>query len=417
MGRGARDNRPYVKPVEKIELSKENIPLRAVAAVVFLLIGVGALTYAVSQFFSTEPGWQTIEAGTSEGPTCGDEFVLLYEAGASGRSAREEGRDLSQLYTRACRTAFQLFHTELTFEGVVSLKEINDRPNEALEVDPALYQAFEAVRAAGDRSVYLGPVYARYNDLFYCGDDSQLTDFDPRLSPEVAEEYAAVAAFAGDPASIDVELLGDNRIRLRVSEEYLAYARENGVQRFLDFGWMKNAFVADYLADTLAEGGFTNGAVSSVDGFARCLDGREGRYGLNLLGQLEEGRAVQAGTVEYQGPMSLVSLRSFPAVAGDETRYYRLKNGQVRTLYLDPADGLCRGAADFLAVYSAGRSCAQLAMEAAPVFIAETLDRAALERLASEGVSAVSCQDRTIWAGDPSLTVSGLYQGFTLTRG
>ena len=48
MGRGARDNRPYVKPVEKIELSKENIPLRAVAAVVFLLIGVGALTYAVS---------------------------------------------------------------------------------------------------------------------------------------------------------------------------------------------------------------------------------------------------------------------------------------------------------------------------------------------------------------------------------
>ena len=145
MGRGARDNRPYVKPVEKIELSKENIPLRAVAAVVFLLIGVGALTYAVSQFFSTEPGWQTIEAGTSEGPTCGDEFVLLYEAGASGRSAREEGRDLSQLYTRACRTAFQLFHTELTFEGVVSLKEINDRPNEALEVDPALYRAFEAV--------------------------------------------------------------------------------------------------------------------------------------------------------------------------------------------------------------------------------------------------------------------------------
>ena len=45
----------------------------------------------------------------------------------------------------------------------------------------------------------------------------------------------------------------------------------------------------------------------------------------------------------------------------------------------------------------------------------EKLDRAALERLAAEGVSAVSCQGRTIWAGDPSLTVSGLYQGFPLT--
>lgn len=403
--------------MEKIELSQEKTALRAVAAVVFLLIGVGALTYAVSQFFSTEPGWQTIQAGTSGGPTCGDDFVFLYEAGASGRSARKEGRDLNELYTQACRTAFQLFHTELSFEGVVNLKEINDHPNEALEADPALYRAFEAVREAGDRNVYLGPVYARYGDLFDCGDDSQLADFDPRLSPEVAEEYAAVAAYAGDPASIDVELLGDNQIRLRVSEEYLAYARENGIQRFLDFGWMKNAFIADYLADTLTENGFTNGSVSSVDGFARCLDGREGRYGLNLMGLLEDGRAVQAGTMEYQGPMSLVSLRSFPAAEGDEARYYRLKNGEIRTLYLDPADGLCRGAADFLAVYAGDWSCARLAMEAAPVFIAEDLDREALEGLSSEGISAVACQGRTIWASGPPSAVSGLYEGFTLTQG
>lgn len=403
--------------MEKIELSKENTALRAVAAAVFLLIGVGALAYAVSQFFSTEPGWQAIQAGTSGGPTCGDEFVFLYEAGASGRSARKEGQDLNELYTQACRTAFQLFHTEMSFEGVVNLKEINDRPNEALEVDPALYRAFEAVREAGDRNVYLGPVYARYGDLFDCEDDSQLADFDPRLSPEVAEEYAAVAAYARDPASIDVELLGGSQIRLRVSENYLAYARENGIQRFLDFGWMENAFIADYLADTLAENGFTNGAVSSVDGFARCLDGREGRYGLNLMGLLEDGRAVQAGTMEYQGPMSLVSLRSFPAAAGDEARCYRLKNGETRTMYLDPADGLCRGVADFLAVYAGDWSCARLAMEAAPVFIAETLDREALERLSAEGVGAVSCQGRTIWTGDPPPAVSGLYDGFTLNSG
>lgn len=403
--------------MEKIELSQEKTALRAVAAVVFLLIGVGALTYAVSQFFTTEPGWQTIQAGTSGGPTCGDEFVFLYEVGVSGRSARKEGQDLNELYTQACRTAFQLFHTEMSFEGVVNLKEINDRPNEALEVDPALYRAFEAVREAGDRNVYLGPVYARYGDLFDCGDDSQLADFDPRLSPEVAEEYAAVSAYAGDPASIDVELLGDNQIRLRVSEDYLAYARENGIQRFLDFGWMENAFIADYLADTMTENGFTNGAISSVDGFARCLDGGGDRYGLNLMGLLEDGRAVQAGTMEYQGPMSLVSLRSFPAAEGDEARYYRLKNGEIRTLYLDPADGLCRGAADFLAVCAGDWSCARLAMEAAPVFIAEDLDREALEGLISEGAGAVFCQGRTVWASDPSLTVSGLYDGFILTQG
>ena len=71
MGRKARDNRPHVKPVEKIQLSEENTALRAVAAVLFLVIGVSALAYAVNRLLSSEPGWQIVEAVTSDGPTCG----------------------------------------------------------------------------------------------------------------------------------------------------------------------------------------------------------------------------------------------------------------------------------------------------------------------------------------------------------
>lgn len=162
--------------MRKIELSGEKTALRAAAAVVFLLIGVGALTYAVSRLFAVEPGWQAVQAGTSDGPTCGDEFVFLYEVGASGRSAREERREVTRLYTQACRKAYQLFHTAERFEDVVSLKELSSRPNEALEVDPALYRAFEAVQEAGDRNVYLGPVYARsrVTACRLCADDTPL---------------------------------------------------------------------------------------------------------------------------------------------------------------------------------------------------------------------------------------------------
>ena len=372
MGRSARDKRPQVKPVQKIELSWEKTGLRAVAAVVCLLVGAGALVYAVSQLFTTEPGWQTIQAGTADGTTCGDEFVFLYEVGASGRSAREESRALTQLYTQACRKAYQLFHTGERFEGVVNLKEINGRPNQVLTVDEALYRAFEAVQGAEDRTIYLGPVYARYNDLFLCGDDAQLVDFDPRLNPEVAEEYAAIAAYARDPEAIDVELLEDNQICLRVSEDYLAYAQREGIERFLDFGWMRNAFVADYLAEAMIGAGFTCGTISSYDGFARCLDDREGTYALPLLDWLGD-RPIEAGTLEYQGPMSLVSLRSFPAAEGDEYRYYRLKNGEVRTLYLDPYDsGLCKLGSDSwgsVVCYSPARGCAELAMGVGQAYI------------------------------------------------
>jgi len=380
-----------------------------VAAVLFLIIGAAALAYAFSRLFAQEPGWQTIQAGTGGGPTCGEDFTFLYELGASGRPAGEEGRAVTQLYTQACRKAFQLFHTDESFEGVVNLRDIDQRPNEVLEVDPALYRAFKAVQEAGDRTLYLGPIVARYDDLFYCEDDPQLVDFDPRLSGEVAEEYAAVAAFANDPEQIDVELLGENKIRLRVSEEYLAYARREEIDRFLDFGWMKNAFIADYLAETMIEAGYTCGSISSADGFARCLDGREGSYGLHILDRLED-RPIQAGTLEYQGPMSLVSFRAFPAAEGDGHRYYRLKNGEIRTLYLDPRDGLCKLGVDSAACYSPTLSCAQIAMKAAPALIADEIRGDLLEELAGEGVRHILCRDRTLYVSDPDVSLTGLYE-------
>lgn len=415
MARYARDNRPHVKPVEKIQLSEDSTVRRAAAAVLFLLLGAAALTYAFTHLLTAESGWQTIQTGASEGATCGEEFNFQYELGAEGRSAAAESRALTQLYTQACQTAYRLFHTVESFEGVVNLREINLRPNEVLEVEEVLYRAFETVQKAGDRTVYLGPVYARYEDLFYCEDDVQLVDFDPRLSRSVAEEYAGIAAYAADPAHIDVELLGENRIRLRVSEEYLAYARQEGIDRFLDFGWMRNAFITDYLAETIMDGGYTRGCITSFDGFARCLDSRDVGYGLNLLEQ-REGSPIQVGAMEYQGPMSLIGLRTFPAAAGDERRLYRLRNGETRTLYLDPADGLCRSAADSMVFYSRVRSCAELALEAAPVFIADTLEPAAVQGLSGRDVQFILCWDERLYTADPELTVTNLREGCVLLR-
>lgn len=395
--------------MEKIQLSENNVGRRAIAAVLLLVIGAAALTYSVSRLFTPEVGWQTIEAGTSDGPTCADNFTLLYELGAGDQDSRSENRRLVQVYTQACQTAFRLFHTMERFEGVTNLCDINGQPNRTLSVDPALYSAFEAVQAAGDRTVYLGPVWARYSDLFFCQDDSQIADFDPWTSEAVAGEYAAVAAYAGDPAHINVELLGENRICLRVSEEYLAYAAREGIDRFLDFGWMENAFIADYLADTLAGAGFTRGVLSSDDGFARCLDGRDTAFTLNLYGW-EGDRPIEAGTMEYQGPMSMVSLRGFPVTQGDWQRFYQLKDGQFRTPFLDPADGKCRASADCLVCWSEETGCAGLAIAAAPVFAAGEFDPVSLERMAGEGIYALWCEDRVFSSTDRSLDIQNLYQ-------
>ena len=394
--------------MERIQLNDQNLGRRIVIVLALVLVGGAALAYSVGQMFSAQSGWQAIEASTSQGPTCASELVFFYELGAGEASAAAEGRALTALYSDACRKLFQLFHTVEGFEGVTNLRDLSLHPNETLVVDGALYRAFEAVQRRGDRTVYLGPVYARYGDLFFCQDDAQLVDFDPRLSEDVRREYGELAAFARDPGAIDLRLLGDNQVCLYVSEEYLAYARREGVERFLDFGWLKNAFIVDELAAVMVENGFTHGTISSYDGFQRNLDGRETGYSLNVL-DFAGGTLYPAAVLEYRGPRSIVCLRDYPAQELDWQRIYQPKTGGVRTTYLSPADGLCRSAVHDLICYSGEAGCGEIALRIAPVYVADTLDAQALDGLAGEGIQSIYCRDRVIHATEPGAGLTNIY--------
>lgn len=405
--------------MEKIQLPEGNVRRRLIAAAILLVIGGAALAYAFTQLMTPETGWQTIEAGTSQGPGCGDELVFRYELGAGGASPGTEHRAVSALYSDACRTLYQMFHATEGFEGVTNLRELSRHPNETLTVDATLYRALEAVRRSGDRTIYLGPVYDRYNGLFSCQDDGQRWEFDPWRNPDVAQEYETLAAYAQNPEAIDLRLLGDNQVCLDVSEDYLAFAQREGVERFLDFGWLKNAFVVDALAELLIENGFTHGVLSSYDGFQRNLDSRETDYSLNVL-DYGEGVLYPAAVLNYRGPRSMACLRDFAVERLDWRRIYRPEGGEARTTYLSPEDGVCRSAVRSLIGYSARAGCGEIALGLAPVYVAEELETGALDGLAREGIQSIYCRDRVIYATEPGVNLTNLYEGggvrYTLAR-
>lgn len=414
MKRTAKDRGgpPPSAPVEHIEVSGERVGLRVAFFIGFLLIGVGMMAYAASQMISPTPQseWITVTARSSEGPSCGQEFAFIYRLKGGEMSPDKEKRAVTDCYSQLCRRAFQLFHTVEEFEGMNNLYTINHHPNEALEVDQGLYDAFAAAERTGNRAIYLGPVYSRYGNLFSCSDDSQLVDFDPILAPEVAQEYAEIAAFANDPQSIQIELLGERRIKLAVSEEYLAYAQREGVEDLIDFGWMRNAFIADFLAQGLAEQGYAAGTLTSYDGFTRNLDNTATSYSLNIHDR--SGEAVYgAAVMTYQGPMSIVSLRDYPTNDLDQYRFYQLSNGEVRTSYLDPADGRPKNALHNLTSYASDRGCGEVLLEIMPVYIAATFQPEALAPLAEDGIHSVYCQDRVVHHTDPALVLEQLYDG------
>ncbi len=364
---------------------------RLAAAVLLLAVGVVALVYGITSLFAVERGWQTVQASSSAEMNCGGDFTLLYDLGSSGAAPAAEKKALVGVYTQAVVKAYRLFTNDGEAEDERNIWYLNRHPNETVTVDPALYAALEQVSAAGDRALYLGPVYEAYDGIFYCQDDAQAAGFDPRQDQALRSYFARCAGFANDSAAVDVTLLGEDRVRLSVSDEYLAFAREQQIESFIDFYWMKNAFIIDYLADTLADNGYTNGVLSSFDGFVRNLSGTGEPFALELY-----DRGTSAGTVTYTGPMSFVCLRSYPLNGQARQYYYELADGQVRSACLDTADGLCRAALDDLVVCARDMGCGEMLLRARPLYAADRLDSRALDTLHAAGMGTVLCDGGAI---------------------
>ena len=410
MGRTARDKRPYVPPVQKIELNARHTKLRLALALILFALGVSLIVFSLNSRSSVEAGWAEIEAETSGDASCAADFTFLYPLGTTASPAAERGA-LVRLYSEACVDAYRLFSNDAEFDGVVNVRSLNLRPNEGIAVDAALYRAFERVAESGDRSLYLAPVYEIYSGVFHCEDASQTAEFDPRQNGELCAWCESVCAYVNDPAQVNLELLGGNRVRLRVSDEYLAFARSEEIESFIDFYWMKNAFIADELAERLTASGYSIGTLSSCDGFARNLDAAgETDYALNLYDRV--GATVYpAAVMRYRGARAIVSLRGYPGDPSDGRYYRALPGGEMRTPHLDARDGLCRDAINDLTAYSTDAGCAEILLKLIPVYIADEFDAAALDDLAREGVYSVYCENAAIHHTEDALSLTQLYAG------
>jgi len=408
MSKHARDRRPYIKPVTRLELSETNIKFRWIAIAVLLSIAVVAIGYGFSLALRKEPGWQTVTP-LSEKVNCSSDFVLMYEFDGAEENPTVAYKRLEAAYQQLTENGYRLFNPEA--EGTDNLHGLNARVNQQVTVAPELYRALEQIDASGNRHVFLGPVRELYEPVFLSATDGEAMLYDPMKEPERAELVRRTAEYCADPQMVSLELLGDNKACLRVSEEYLAFAEEYGIEVFLDLGWMKNAFIADYMAEELAAQGFVRGYLASNDGFTRNLDVRGAEYTVNLFHRQGNDIRMPANFF-YSGPMSLVSLRDYPMSDADRWNYYAYADGSFTSVYLDPADGMCRTSIDGITAYSRSAGCGEMALKLAPVFIAETFDAEALERLAQEGIQSVRCVENSLVCTDeeaPFRIVDGQY--------
>lgn len=398
---GGGDRRPRIKPVKQIELSGKHLTLRFVGFALFLIVAVVSLGYGLSQLVSTEPGWQEIQVSASE-MHCGGDFTLSYYfTGSDGTGVK---RRVTRVYSDVAVSGYRLFHGTEQFDGVVNPAYISAHPGETLTVDEALYSAFSTLEAAGNRLLYLGAVYELYDGLFVCTEDRETVNYDPYTNPEVAAYYQSIADFAKDPNSIRLELLGNHQVRLTISDDYRKFVEENEIVRLLDFSWMKNAFLSDYLADKLCAAGFSSGFLTSQDGFYRSLSLEQSDFQFRLYDDLGDRQMIVA-SLRVTGKKAMIYLHAFPIGNAENSGYYRLQNGEIRTPYVDITDGRCRASAQGMLSYSSELGCAQMLMQMIPVYVADSHEDEALRAMRQSGIDTVLVQTGKITATEQGLAI------------
>ncbi len=388
-----------VQKVTKVELddSDKNIKRKLILVALLLVFGVTMIVLSVSRIMRKDAEWTTIKANVSKNQgSCGEEFVLQYELGRDGQNATTENKKLNILYSDLCRKAYGLFSATVSDSMEHNLYYINHNVNTEIEIEPALYEALKLMEEKGNRQLYMGAFFASYDDIFFAEDDATASQYDTNQDVQLAEFRQELADFAKSEADIKLEFLADHRVVLKVSEAYQEYAKENEVTNYIDFFFLKNAFVCDYLADNLVENGYTHGYLSSFDGYTRNLDEQTGdtttKYAQNIMGyEREQKQVMVAATMEYTGKKSIVCFKNFPITDMDQQYFYQYEDGRIKTPYVIAGATEDHCGVDYMMCYSDAASCSEIALEMLPVYTGEEI-----RALKGQNIDTIFCDKNVV---------------------
>jgi len=400
MSRHAKDRRPHLPPVNRIELSEENTRRRWVLLIALIVVAVVSIGLGIHYALDVEPGWHEIQAQCDE-PNYSGEFVLMYDFSQTGGDAAAEQKTLSLLYSEAMEESYRIFDKDAQVDGLMNLHYLSTHPNETITVAESLYASLNLLASYDNRCIYLAPVYAEYNRILNAETEVEARLYDPRYDPDAAAYVAQLMAFVREESAVSLELLGNNQVILNVSEEYLSFAAENEILEFLDLGWLRNAFVADYTAQKLLDRGYTAGYLASFDGYTRSLS-NGGELNLNIFHR--EGTDIYApARMTYQAPMSIVSLRDYP-LSGRDLRYYHVyEDDTITSSLIDPKDGDCETSISGLTCYGRNVGCAEILLEMLPVFFDDSFNADRLKDMNAHGIHAIWCDTGILYCNDADL--------------
>ena len=404
MKREARDIRDRMpKPVRRIPLSDTVSRPRLIFALIALAVAAGAFYLGFSGLLHTDPGWTVIEAESRYNSL----FSFSYLLGQTGASPRTEQKTVTAIYTLALDQAGLALDARQVSEDPRNLAWLNAHPNTETEVAPLLYRALEQSLSAG-RWVFLGPLYELSDSLSASASDAEAAQMDPRRNADSDAFRRELLPLLQSEDHLSLSLLGGNRVCLHVSPACLARGEEYEITRWIDFGWQRDAFLTDSVADALSAAGADHGLLASASGCIRCLlPDASASFAMNLQTALTEPREgfpasdssaplqsaaqtalavpqAQISQLTYHGPLALLSL---------SPTAWRYADGLLASRWLSLSDGLDYAPADAVVAASRQEGCAALLLRFLPLLTRDVWDSALADSLCPSSCALLAWKD------------------------
>lgn len=360
------------KPVEKIEINIKHVKLRFFIVIVLVLVVIGVGVYMLVSSLTETDGWKDIPVNSNlEHYNYGDEFYFQYNLGKSGKGATEEFKELQQVYSESIISTSKDLSSYDSYEDVHNVYYINSHINEDIVVSDYLFDALNKVLEKEPNFLYYGPIHSEYEKFLLTAKEATAKSFDPHYSLELSNYYTRVIEKINN-GDISISLNQENKsVRLNVNEEYknliIENTTENTVPHYIDFGWLKEPLIMDYLYDKLTSLGFIYGYITTYRGCFMNLY-KNFNYQLNINNYIDNV-SQRSARMTIINPMRGIQFRNFSVYDSyDLYHLFTYKDGVSRTDYINYSDGLDYASIDSLTCYSYNLSLTEIALAGVKVY-------------------------------------------------
>ena len=324
---------------KEIAVSNKHVKLRVALTISFFVIAVVAFAIGISSIGKKDPGEYEINAVANDDlPAYGSEFKGVFDF--SGDEVGATYKQLEATFSESLQRSYCLFDETEFHTSVLSMSALNSHPNEEVEISEdacsVLFDALAKTHENKNYSIYAAPIYAYWDWLFSLDSDLQKVN-DPKNHAENKELLEGIVKYCKEPY-VKLELNGNNKAKLTVSEEYLNFREENNITApIVSLNVLKNAYRLQMVADLFIEKGYTFGYIYHTDGYYISL--KDHRDPIYSLYDINGNSFVKYAVVQIGKPSCAVMTKRFTVGNPDYNPYYVLDDGTIRNNVINISTG------------------------------------------------------------------------------